>query len=128
MPHTITIEEKVVIGKYWGKVTLDDIRRAKEEIPQMKGFTPTLPQIIDLGHADLEQLTLASVEGLMKESSIASPLALQVIVLPSDSMMEAAKRIQQMAPSTGRTILITRSLSEARATLTALSRKRKHNR
>ena len=122
MPHSIVIENGVVVGKYWGELATDEIREAKQEIAQMPGFHPDFPQIIDLTNASLKKLSFASVAALMREESIGSPLAVQVVVVPNDAAFNAGKMLQQMAPSTGRAILLARSYSEARTTLELLGR------
>jgi hypothetical protein len=128
MPHTIAIEERVVVGRYWGKVTIDEVRSVKENIPHLEGFDPELPHIADFSQADIKDISFSSIETFMRESSVASPLALQVVVVPDEPSMETAKRVQQMGPATGRSILVARSMAEARATLAALSSRARQKR
>ena len=125
MPHSVAIEDGVVVGRFRGEVTIDELRRSKQEIQQLPGFRAEFPHIIDLTDAGIQNVSFASVAELMREDSITSPLAVQVIVVSSESAFNVAKKIQQLAPSTGRAVLLARSFAEAHATLDILARQEK---
>lgn len=123
MPYKVSIEGGVVVSKYSGDVTIGEIQRAREEIQSLPGFGPELSHIFDFGDARVDQVSTQAVEDLMRVPSAASPLALQIVVVPGDDELRRARMFQRMGPSTGRTILVVRSRAEAQATLDSLSRK-----
>ena len=118
MPHEIAIEADVVCSRFWGDVTIEELRAAKQEITDTPGFRRELSHIIDVSEIALASFSPEALQEFERDRSIVSPLALQILVVsPQLKVLRIARTLQSMGESNGRSILIVYSQDEARSML-----------